>query len=251
MTARVIHPLLFQGTLLNQHGNAVKDARIQLWQTDPDGNYLHPNPRATVNSSPDPDHASVVSNFQYFGTDATDPSGNFEFLSYRPGIYPNRPYSHFHFMVWLGSDPGVGFAGNGQEGPALVTQFYFKDESPPFPDELQLEVMEVNAGLYNYGSYVNGTIVVDDDALGESTLFTSNVPLLQTSPAQPKGPFYPAPDFFSVDNDLTAVADDAGETAHTVVNSSAAAPFSAIDALAISGMHSYLLSFLFFWIMGT
>ena len=28
--------------------------------------------------------------------------------------------------------------------PALITQFYFRDESPPFPDELALDVMEVN-----------------------------------------------------------------------------------------------------------
>jgi protocatechuate 3,4-dioxygenase beta subunit len=30
-------PLLFHGTLLNQQGNAIKDAKIQLWQTDVDG----------------------------------------------------------------------------------------------------------------------------------------------------------------------------------------------------------------------
>eukprot|EP00571_Detonula_confervacea_P007236 CAMPEP_0172329920 /NCGR_PEP_ID=MMETSP1058-20130122/61131_1 /TAXON_ID=83371 /ORGANISM="Detonula confervacea, Strain CCMP 353" /LENGTH=275 /DNA_ID=CAMNT_0013047115 /DNA_START=2740 /DNA_END=3564 /DNA_ORIENTATION=+ len=194
-----IDPLLFHGTLLNQQGDAIKDAKIQLWQTDPDGNYLHPDPRAAT-SPKSPDHASIVSEFQYFGTDATDSEGNFEFLSYRPGAYPNRPYSHFHFMVWL-NDPVVGDDGE-DPLPALVTQFYFKDESPPFPDSLQLDVTEVDAGIYTYGSYVNGTIVVDADSS-----LTGGI-LLATSPMQPKGPFYPETDFFRMNNDLTA-ADDA------------------------------------------
>lgn len=187
-------PLLFHGTLLNQQGNAIKDAKIQLWQTDLDGNYLHPNPQA-ANSPKFPDHSSIVSDFQYFGTDATDINGNFEFLTYRPGIYPNRPYSHFHFMVWL-NDPVVGDDGE-DPLPALVTQFYFRDESPPFPDELALDVTEVDPSMYKYGSYVNGTIVVD-----ANPSLTGDA-LLATSPKQPEGPFYPEPQFFSMDNDLT------------------------------------------------
>eukprot|EP01083_Nonionella_stella_P247992 859137_1 len=95
-----IDPLLFRGTLLNQNGNPIRNAKIQLWQTDLDGNYLHSHPGAAVNP-PSSEHASTVSDFQYFGTDGTDYNGNFEFLTHRPGIYGARPYSHFHFMVWL------------------------------------------------------------------------------------------------------------------------------------------------------
>lgn len=199
-----IPPLLFQGTLLNQRGNAIKDANIQLWQTDLDGNYLHPLPRA-ANSPKSPDHSSIVSAFQYFGTDATDANGNFEFLTYRPGIYPDRPYSHFHFMVWL-KDSVVGDDGE-DSLPALITQFYFKDESPPFADVLQLDVTEVDPTMYKYGTYVNGTIVIDANLplTGEDTV-------LPTSPAQPKGPFYPVTNFFSIGNDLTASDDTVSQT---------------------------------------
>ncbi|KAL3772940.1 hypothetical protein ACHAW5_009631 [Stephanodiscus triporus] len=150
-----IAPLLFQGTLLNQQGSAIQNAKVQLWQTDLDGNYLHPDPGAATNPA-SPDHSSIVSNFQYFGTDATDFDGRFEFLTYRPSPYPFRPYSHFHFMVWLND------VDNGGDTPALVTQFYFRDEAPPYPEMLQLDVVEVeDSGLYNYGSYVNGTIVIE------------------------------------------------------------------------------------------
>ena len=62
-----------------------------------------------------------------------------------------RPYSHFHFVVWLEKDdPTIG------DDPSLMTQFYFKDETPPFPEVLQLEVTEVDYSRFNYGSYVNG-----------------------------------------------------------------------------------------------
>ena len=41
MTA--VSPLLFQGTLLNTQGTDIPNAKVQLWQTDFNGNYLHPN----------------------------------------------------------------------------------------------------------------------------------------------------------------------------------------------------------------
>ena len=185
-----IKPLLFQGKVLNQNGQPINGATVQLWQTDINGNYLHPN--AAV-SSPLPQHVSIVENFQYFGTDVSDDNGNFDFLTYKPGIYIARPYSHFHFAVYL----------NASKEPTLITQFYFKDESPPFPDALELDVINVDAGTsYNYGSYMNGTIVLDDGALPDE-----GKPLLQTTPIQPGGPFYPVVDFFSFDNDLTTTQD--------------------------------------------
>ena len=95
--------------------------------------------------------------------------------------------------------------------PALITQFYFRDESPPFPDELALDVTEVDPSMYKYGSYVNGTIVVDTNpSLTGDTL-------LATSPNQPEGPFYPEPQFFSMDNDLTTADDIATQTTHPTI----------------------------------
>lgn len=216
-------PLLFQGTLLNRQGGAIKDAKIQLWQTDLDGNYLHPLAFSAPNPK-SPEHSAIVSEFQYFGTDATDSDGAFEFLTYRPGIYTQRPFSHFHFMVWLdvGDDGGGGpdpSSSSSQPGmPALVTQFYFEDESPPFADALQLVVAEADLDVYGYGSYVNGTIVIDYDANPSSTGDAGD--LLVLSPSQPQGPFYPTADFFSAGNDLTtATANDAGTQTAPVVPS--------------------------------
>jgi protocatechuate 3,4-dioxygenase beta subunit len=129
-------PLLFQGTLLNQQGNAIPNAKIQLWQTDSNGNYDHPY-----------SYGSTMSNFQYFGTDTTESNGNFDFLTYRPAAYADRP-AHFHLMVWVEDN---------KDTPALVTQFYFTDDplSLSRPEMLRLNVTEVDSNQYSYGSYVS------------------------------------------------------------------------------------------------
>lgn len=178
-------PLLFQGALLNQQGNAIPNAKIQLWQTDFNGNYLHPD-----------SGSSTMSDFQYFGTDTTDANGKFDFLTYRPGAYSSRPVVHYHFMVWV------------EDTQTLVTQFYFTDDplSTSVPEMLRLDVTEVDNSLYSYGSYVNGTIVIDGTSSFETT--DGYESLLDLTPEQSLGPFYPVIDFFSMDNDLTAVDDE-------------------------------------------
>ena len=205
--ATTIKPLLFHGTLLNTQGNAIPAAKIQLWQTDLNGNYMHSHSGAAL-SPYSPEYASIISNFQYFGTDETDTNGNFQFLTYRPGIYRNRPYSHFHMKVWL-DDPNTG-----EDTLGLITQFYFSDESGPFPEELQLDVTEVDHTTYTYGSYVNGTIVI-----GDGFASSTGEELLPVTPKQAEGPYYPTVDFFSMDSDLTTTNDivtDASTTDPTV-----------------------------------
>jgi hypothetical protein len=191
-------PLLFQGTLLSQQGNAIPNAKVQLWQTDFNGVYKHPNPEAG---------GSTLSDFQYFGTDTTDADGKFDFLTYRPGSYEGRPQAHFHFSVWADED---------DTEELLVTQFYFKDDplSLSEPDMLRLDVTEVDSNLYGYGSYVNGTIVINESSLSSAAFTTTDgdeESLLVLTPEQSLGPFYPVIDFFSMDNDLTAVDDDDDE----------------------------------------
>ena len=199
MTA--VSPLLFQGTLLNTQGSAIPNAKVQLWQADFNGNYLHPD-------SGDDSH--LLSDFQYFGTDATDSDGRFDFLTYRPGAYANRP-RHFHFVVWVND------AESGEDSEALVTQFYFREDplAATVPEALQLDLVEVDSDLYMYRRYVNGMMVIDV----RSTLEQSpNGNELELTPEQSLGPFYPVVDFFSMDNDLTLVDDASAETAVPTVS---------------------------------
>jgi hypothetical protein len=163
-----------------------------------------------------------MSNFQYFGTDTTERNGNFDFLTYRPVVYADRP-AHFHLMVWVEDN---------KDTPALVTQFYFRDDplSLSRPEMLRLNVTEVDSNQYSYGSYVNGTIVIDGKSSLAIAMTDGDKSLLVLTPDQPKGPFYPVNDFFSMDNDLTVIddavsmAEDSGITTENALTSTSPSP---------------------------
>jgi len=162
--------ILFNGELLNDLGTAVAGAKVQFWQTDPDGEYNHPRASST----------SLDPTFQYYGTATTNEDGTFWFRTHRPGIYTGRP-THFHYRVWV-------------DGRSILTsQFYFADENTPYTDMQVLELEEYDFGAGMNGFATNKTIVVNLN-LGGTGPFT---------PSDALGPFYPVVDFFDADNDLT------------------------------------------------
>jgi len=121
--------------------------------------------------------------FSYFGTDTTDAEGNFEFKTYRPGIYASRPVTHIHFKVFY-------------EGRELLTsQFYFQDENVGrwYDDMLILKLEEDVADDGSSFVYTAKTIVVNMNMGGYEKL----------TPTQMEGPFYPLVDFFEIGNDMT------------------------------------------------
>ena len=101
------------GRVLNARGEPVKGARLELWQANAQGRYMHPS---DVNPAPlDP-------NFQGFSVQTTDAEGRYRFKTIKPGAYPinamnpseKRP-PHIHFDV-TGAHT------------RLVTQMYFPDD---------------------------------------------------------------------------------------------------------------------------
>ena len=104
------NPKLFiHGSVLNEVGEPLEDAQVQFWQADSNGNYLHPGDNLNG-------FDLMTDTFSYFGTANTDFNGTFEFITYRPGIYRQRPVTHIHFKVFV----------NGSE--VLTSQFYWEDE---------------------------------------------------------------------------------------------------------------------------
>jgi len=168
--------LLFYGRLRNDAGEAVENAQIQFWHADYHGNYFHPGD--------DLDGKELMKDsFSYFGTDTTDAEGNFEFKTYRPGIYASRPVTHIHFKVFY-------------EGRELLTsQFYFQDENVGrwYDDMLILKLEEDVADDGSSFVYTAKTIVVNLNMGGYEKL----------TPTQMEGPFYPLVDFFEIGNDMT------------------------------------------------
>lgn len=103
-----------RGTITSSDDSALAGHRIEIWQCDLDGNYMHPRDSRSVNF----DQA-----FQGFGHDITDDGGNYVFRTIKPTIYPGRA-PHIHAKV---------FDGNRE---LLTTQFYIKNDPNNTGDRL-------------------------------------------------------------------------------------------------------------------
>ncbi len=114
-----------RGTITGANGQPLNKHRIEIWQCDMDGNYMHPRDRRSVNF----DQA-----FQGFGHDVTDNGGSYVFRTIKPTIYPGRT-PHIHVKV---------FDGNRE---LLTTQYYIKDHPNNSRDGLfnRMSKAEANA----------------------------------------------------------------------------------------------------------
>lgn len=77
------------GRILNESGDPIRNATVEIWQVDHNGVYLH-----TGSSN----HAKRDSNFQGFGRFITGGSGEYLFRTIKPIAYPGRT-PHIHFAV--------------------------------------------------------------------------------------------------------------------------------------------------------
>ena len=87
---QVIH---VAGRILNQRGEPLREARVELWQANNSGRYNHPS---------DPNPALIDPNFQGYGVQVTDRDGRFRFTTIKPGPYPfegGMRAPHLHFQV--------------------------------------------------------------------------------------------------------------------------------------------------------
>jgi protocatechuate 3,4-dioxygenase beta subunit len=103
--------IIVTGRLLEEDGRPVRDALLEIWQTNAAGRYRH-----EVDQHPAP----LDPNFGGAGRTLTDADGRYEFVTVKPGAYPwkNHPNAwrpaHIHFSVF-----GRAFSSR------LVTQMYF------------------------------------------------------------------------------------------------------------------------------
>ena len=126
------------GTITGSDGQPLAGHRIEIWQCDMDGNYMHPRDRRSANF----DQA-----FQGFGHDITDDEGNYVFRTIKPTIYPGRT-PHIHVKV---------FAGNRE---LLTTQFYIKDDPNNASDGLFNRMSEVEANAVSM-EFVHGEAEIE------------------------------------------------------------------------------------------
>jgi protocatechuate 3,4-dioxygenase, beta subunit len=103
--------IIVTGRVLEEDGRPVRNALVEIWQTNAGGRYRH-----EVDQHPAP----LDPNFTGAGRTLTDGDGRYEFVTIKPGAYPWRNHpnawrpAHIHFSVF-----GRAFSSR------LVTQMYF------------------------------------------------------------------------------------------------------------------------------
>lgn len=82
------------GRVLDEDGNPVADARVDVWQANTHGRYAHERDR---------NPAPLDENFQGWARLMTDAEGRYRVRTIKPGAYPVRPDwtrpPHIHFKV--------------------------------------------------------------------------------------------------------------------------------------------------------
>lgn len=96
-----------KGSVVDPAGAAIAGARVEIWQTDRQGIYLHPG---------DSNHTRRDQGFQFYGETRTAADGAFSFRTIIPARYPGRA-RHIHVKV---TPPG---------GATLTTQLYFAGDA--------------------------------------------------------------------------------------------------------------------------
>src|SRR3977135_3846037 len=98
------------GRVLNLAGEAVRHAKVEVWQANTHGRYRHPS---------DPNPAPLDPNFEGFAVLTTDSEGRYRFKTIKPAAYPAGPNrmrpAHIHFQV------------SGRQDK-IVTQMYFEGD---------------------------------------------------------------------------------------------------------------------------
>ena len=117
--------LVLSGRVVDVAGRPIADARVEIWQTDYQGIYLHPGDARTAQR----DKA-----FQFYGETRSAADGGFTFRTIVPGPYTGRP-RHIHAKI---TPPG---------GPTLTTQFYFKGDADLSRDGISRRLGKALAGV--------------------------------------------------------------------------------------------------------
>jgi protocatechuate 3,4-dioxygenase beta subunit len=110
------------GRVLDASGAPRAGLRVEIWQCDVNGEYLHPG---------DDGGPAYDTGFQGFGHDITGADGGYVFRTIRPTIYPGRT-PHIHVKLLEG------------ERELLTTQFYLADHPENARDRIYARLSEAD-----------------------------------------------------------------------------------------------------------
>lgn len=129
-----------KGIISDRQGRPLEGLRIEIWQCDVNGKYLHAADQQSVEYDP---------GFQGFGHDITDSNGAYHFRTIKPTAYPGRT-PHIHVKVFK------------EHHELLTTQFYIKDHPTNTRDGLfnRMSASEKNAVSMVFDQHRDGAEAV-------------------------------------------------------------------------------------------
>ena len=120
LTPAVGQIVVLSGRVLTPSGNPVRNATVEIWQSDNTGAYLHPNSQG---------FRTRDTNFQGYGRFESASNGEYLFRTIKPGLYTGRT-RHIHFKI------------KASGRPELTTQCYFEGEPQNASDNVLRRLSE-------------------------------------------------------------------------------------------------------------
>ncbi len=114
---------MLRGRVMDRGGAPLAGHRIEIWQCDMNGKYMHPGDRQAI---------AFDNGFQGFGHDITGPDGSYSFRTIKPVTYPGRT-PHIHVKLFDG------------EREVLTSQFYIAGHPANGRDRLYNRMSEAEA----------------------------------------------------------------------------------------------------------
>ncbi len=112
-----------KGTVTDANGAPMPGIRVEIWQCDVGGRYLHTS---------DPRQVEYDTGFQGFGHDITGDDGAYSFRTIKPVSYPGRaPHIHVKCLA--------------KDKTLLTTQFYLKDDPQNSRDFIYKRLSDLQA----------------------------------------------------------------------------------------------------------
>lgn len=143
--------IIVAGRLMDESDKPIPNALIEIWQANAAGRYAHKG---------DDHSAPLDPNFIGTGRALTDASGNYRFVTVKPGAYPWRNHAngwrpaHIHFSLF-----GLGYLSR------LITQMYFPGD-PLLPLDPIFNSVPSESGRHALVSTFDLTLTEPEWALG-------------------------------------------------------------------------------------
>ncbi|MFK7997887.1 MAG: hypothetical protein AB8B87_27430 [Granulosicoccus sp.] len=129
--------IILKGRITNKDGSPQPGLRVEIWQCDLNGKYLHTG---------DNQATEYDVGFQGFGHDITSNDGTYQFRTIKPTKYPGRA-PHIHVKVCT------------EKRDLLTTQFYIHDHNDNNDDRIfrRMSKAEADSVSMVFEESVNGT----------------------------------------------------------------------------------------------